>query len=205
MKQYFIDFENINSNHLMKIDFTDDSVIHLFYTDSVENIKMSALNHIIKTKAQLKTYHVSNGYKNALDFQLSTYLGFIIANSPSDEFIIVSRDQGFDRVVKFWQDNNNIKIKRLSWHNEEEKKSIEVQKVQPVKNTDSFKRPKVTLDELKRIDVCGFDRVDLFTICKNSTSKEEIHNKIEKICKSSNRSARVYKSIRPLLIKNGYV
>ncbi len=46
--------------------------------------------------------HCDNGTDNALDFQLSTYLGSLTVKNPDDNLIIVTRDTGFDVVVKFW-------------------------------------------------------------------------------------------------------
>ena len=51
---------------------------------------------------------------NGLDFQLVSYLGYLMCDNQDsdDEFIIMSNDNGFDCVVKFWN-NRNITVKRL--------------------------------------------------------------------------------------------
>lgn len=49
--------------------------------------------------------------KNALDFQLSTELGFQVAMSPENKYIIISGDSGFDAVVYYWR-RNGIDIVR---------------------------------------------------------------------------------------------
>ena len=42
-------------------------------------------------------------WKNALDFQLSTYLGYLIHEAKDSYFYIISKDNGFKHVVDFWK------------------------------------------------------------------------------------------------------
>ena len=51
--------------------------------------------------------------KNGLDFQMVSYLGYLIKTAPKSEYIIVSNDTGFDAVVKFWSDRE-IEVCRKS-------------------------------------------------------------------------------------------
>ena len=48
--------------------------------------------------------HCTNGEKNALDAQIVSAMGFMIAFCEPDkqEFIIVSKDHGYDPVIRFW-------------------------------------------------------------------------------------------------------
>ena len=38
-----------------------------------------------------------------LDFQLVTYLGYLIAQDPTGQYLIISYDRGFEYVVNFWR------------------------------------------------------------------------------------------------------
>lgn len=49
--------------------------------------------------------------KNSLDFQLPTYLGYIIAKESNKEFTVISNDEGFNSIIKFWK-SRNIRINR---------------------------------------------------------------------------------------------
>ena len=40
--------------------------------------------------------------KNFLDFQLSSYCGYLIGSTAEKDFIIVSRDNGFGSMEDFW-------------------------------------------------------------------------------------------------------
>ena len=50
---------------------------------------------------------------NALDFQLCSELGFLIAMNPGDEFIVVTNDTGYDAAVKYWR-RKEYSVKRIA-------------------------------------------------------------------------------------------
>ena len=52
------------------------------------------------------------GIKNALDFQLISYLGYLIHQYPEASFTIVSNDGGFDPPYFVWKDRH-VKVSRL--------------------------------------------------------------------------------------------
>jgi len=43
------------------------------------------------------------GTKNSLDFQLVTYIGWLIAKHADVSYVIVTNDNGFKSVVTFWK------------------------------------------------------------------------------------------------------
>ena len=45
-----------------------------------------------------------NPGKNGLDFQLVSYLGYLLKTASKSNYVIVSNDCGFDAVVRFWQE-----------------------------------------------------------------------------------------------------
>ena len=49
---------------------------------------------------------------NALDFQLSSYFGYLIGTNVDNSFIIYSNDTGFDPVIDFWT-VKGINVKRI--------------------------------------------------------------------------------------------
>ena len=50
---------------------------------------------------------------NALDFQLCSELGFLIALNKDDDFIIVTNDTGYDAAVKYWR-RKEYSVKRIA-------------------------------------------------------------------------------------------
>ena len=53
------------------------------------------------------------GKANALDFQLSTYLGACVQKHPEKKYYIISKDSGYDYVCDFWK-NTNVYVKRIA-------------------------------------------------------------------------------------------
>ena len=115
MAIYFVDYENVSQQGL---EITEnptkmiDGDVNIFYTDKCQSINMDIIHNITSLQGKVNLFHVKNGIKNALDFQLSTYLGYVISETEKgDEYIIISKDTGFDRVVWFWE-TKNVKINR---------------------------------------------------------------------------------------------
>ena len=115
MKHYFVDYENVSQQGLEVTERPAkmiDGDVNIFYTDKCQSINMDIIHNITQIRGKVNLFHVKNGIKNALDFQLSTYLGYVISETEkNDEYIIISKDTGFDRVVWFWE-TRKIKISR---------------------------------------------------------------------------------------------
>ena len=131
MKHYFIDYENVHDSGLTGIDKIDkDSVIYLLYSDACKNVSIAFLEKVLNKEIRVKLYKTETG-KNALDFQLSSVLGYIIKQNEKQEsrkgifkkqtvsehpvkqeYFIISKDQGFDAIVEFWK-QRNVNISRV--------------------------------------------------------------------------------------------
>lgn len=102
---YFIDYENIGANGFNGIDILDENdTVILFYSENNCRLPFSLHKKIGESKAGFQYYDIRTGARNAADFQLVTYLGFIIATNPDSEYAIISKDDGFNAVVRFWAD-----------------------------------------------------------------------------------------------------
>ena len=115
MNYYLIDFENVTSNDLMRVkDIKKNSTVILFYTKAKTQLNLDFIHMLHKNKVQLRTQKVINGTKNALDFQLSTFLGWTLKDcDAADNFFIVAKDKGYDCVVNYWHTRNK-KIYRIA-------------------------------------------------------------------------------------------
>lgn len=146
---FLIDFENVGSAGVRGIEllYEEDSVV-IFCSANAANISIDlALGELARTPADVSYYNMTVRGKNSLDFQLCTYLGYIISeNSQSEEdyeYIIISKDQGFDAVLDFWSSDSlasKADVKRLVSIQQAEKgnrgkrgkKSAQVKAVTPV-------------------------------------------------------------------------
>jgi len=116
-KHFLIDFENVGDEGLNGFfDLNNDDIIDLFFTDKSNKIKIDFIDKYLKEESKpiLNFIKVSYG-PQALDLQLSSYLGSIIAkdNDNEVEYMIVSKDKGYDHVIEFWKNlNSNIKVNK---------------------------------------------------------------------------------------------
>lgn len=186
MKHYFVDFENVNHFGLTTSDERIDGIVYIFYTDSCTMINMDLFGNIEKLGGQIRFFHVKNGIKNALDFQLSTYLGYIISQTnKEDKYIIISKDTGFDRVVDFWK-NQDVKIKRkIDLAN-----NVEVVEVDKTKET--VKSTKSVLDNIIKDQKT---RQAVINICRKYNNRNDIHNALIKEL-GAKKGRNVYQQIK---------
>ena len=96
MAIYLVDFENIGYNGLKGIEkLPEGDQVHLFYSSNADKLTFDIHLCINASKARVFYYKVETGAKNALDFQLATYLGSLTAANPDENYFIVSNDDGF--------------------------------------------------------------------------------------------------------------
>ncbi len=103
-KVYLVDTENVGTTwkEILPQKNTKDLII-LFYTENSPGISYKDLNIIRQYPSSFDMILCYSG-KNGLDFQLVSYLGYLIKTAPKSEYIIISNDVGYDAVVKFWCD-----------------------------------------------------------------------------------------------------
>ena len=104
MATYLIDFENVRSDGLRGVNFlSQQDTVVIFYSNNADTLTFEAMDMIMSSKAQIRKFKIARGGKNALDFQLSSYLGFLIHENLNPYFYIISRDNGFHYVIDFWK------------------------------------------------------------------------------------------------------
>ena len=179
---YLIDYENVNEGGLNGIEtLTQDDTLIIFYN---ETQKLSMDIHRLLEKAVCKKDYVkvNKSAKNYLDFQLSTYLGYLVAKNKDVKFKIISKDTGFDAVINFWK-GRQTKIER---NNDLTKNSVELLRSQvdeALKN--SHIDFKVNVNEL----------VDMIMYYKTKTNLNKgIMKKY-----SSEETGKIYAAIKPLI------
>lgn len=115
--RYLVDYENTHSNGLLGIkDLTKNDEVIIFYSSKCNSVSFEMMSDIFASEANVITKCVNVGTPNALDFQLVTLIGYLVAKVASNEWnlYIVSKDHGFDVVTEFWREHKNINIERIS-------------------------------------------------------------------------------------------
>ncbi len=108
MRSFLVDFENVKSKGLVGIDQlgSDDHVV-IFYSENSDTISFEMHCSVMRASASVEYMKVNVGGKNALDFQLSTLLGYMVAQQNNSHIFIISNDKGFDKLHDFWENTFN--------------------------------------------------------------------------------------------------
>ncbi len=133
-------------------------------------------------KAQFNLTEVKTGKANALDFQLVTYLGYLIAMAPKHNYFIVSQDKGFKSACQFWKERG-INVSLVSDLTGRDEDQVENQLAKDVRAVVS---DKAVADKVTRI------------ILKYKT-KQGIALVREFQSQDNKKASELYKAIKPLL------
>ncbi len=99
VNRVFLDFENV-----AKIDrevVSRPSVfLTVFFGAQQKKINIETMEAIRANPNQAKIVNVATAGKNALDFVLAHYLGRAVQTNPASCFHIISKDTGYDALVK---------------------------------------------------------------------------------------------------------
>ena len=112
-KIYLVDTENVHSVWVKFLSsLTSDDEMVLFYTANSQGLSYSDLDALRTGNYNFRMIKCFTG-RNGLDFQLSSYLGYLICENPTSEFYIIANDNGYDAMIRFWA-KKDISVKRLS-------------------------------------------------------------------------------------------
>ena len=117
---YLIDTENIPTKWINDIKPNKDDIIYLFrLKDSQKNyITLDDAVDISNIGAKINIVECERGKPkmNALDFQLISYIGYLIGRKNDNSFILYSNDNGFDPAIEYWK-NKGVNIKKIEIEN----------------------------------------------------------------------------------------
>ena len=188
MKIYFVDLENISVTALcttQEIDAGD--LVFIFYSDVCKKSAAKIKDNISENGIIYKTIKAKSGITNALDFQLSSYLGYIISKNICNNYecIIVSYDKGYEVVCDFWK-----------------KRGINIHRIDNFSHDTNLIRKKVTISELRPyLDKKDIKyETDILNIVNTVVSKQKLHGNLGKIIRNSARTGKIYKRIKPLFL-----
>lgn len=184
MNIYLIDYENVSSFAIDALETVNkNDRIVIFYSKKCDKISFQMLHKIIHAKASLEIYEVQDQRKNSLDFQLVTYMGYLVAVFPQANFVILSNDEDFQSSIRFWKEKENIKMNKKAINIKEKQwlKDLEatLKKNVPTLQADLPKIIKI-IDHLKKID------------------KQAIHQELVKAC-GKVEGVEIYRLMKPYL------
>jgi hypothetical protein len=98
-KVLLIDYENVQGVDLSRIERMDCRVF--VFTGSNQNrIPFELVSSAQRLGERLDWIRVEGSGPNALDFHIAYYLGARVARNPGDEYFVLSRDKGFDPLIR---------------------------------------------------------------------------------------------------------
>ncbi len=185
MKYYLVDYENVNTHGLDGINkLAEEDIVCIFYSDAADTLTFGLHRRINESKATILFQKVDVGRKNALDFQLASYLGYIIHENINKTitYCIVTKDQGFSSLVLYWTRKNIdvsivLDVSGKNEKNEKNKLKKEVQKL-------------ISDEEVIEIVV---------QFIQKYKTKQGINNALVKHLKDGKKAGEIYKTIKPLL------
>lgn len=197
MNYYLVDYENVNSQGLEGISsLTNNDTVIIFYSENADTMTFGLHLKLNETAAAVQYQCVDVGQKNALDFQLSSYLGFLICdnlNRGDCKYYIVTNDHGFSCLSNYWK-KINVNVDLIctlsgSSCNTVPQKALKDELVLRVEEL----LPKEHRDKADNIAA----------IIRQSKDKVELHNTLVKQYPSQNhRTAQLlYKQLKQLITK----
>lgn len=127
----FVDLENVQKIALARVPA--DARVMIFYGVTQKKIPEELVVQAQPLGARLQWIKIAGQGPNALDFHIAFYLGQELAKSPTSDCVILSRDTGFDPLVRHVQAGGHT-CRRVS--------SLEhaFRALQPARDIDPFDR-----------------------------------------------------------------
>lgn len=176
---FLVDYENVSNSGLVGIDkLGENDRLIIFYSKHANNISIETHIKLEESKVKKEYIEIQIGTKNALDFQLSTYLGALIKENSNEDFAIISKDAGYHAVIDFWKLRNKTVDIYVS---------VDKTELLDIKN------------EVQAVLPEHEDKIVTITeILKKYKTKQGINNALVKEYKSETAGV-LYKAIKPLL------
>lgn len=204
MNYFLVDYENVNVGGLDGVsNLTENDTVIIFYSINADTLTFEMHRRINESKANFEFQKILLKERNALDFQLCSYLGYLIRDTGTDEnsknsYFIVSNDKGYSILPDYWKKFGfNLKIVSNLSKNEiklSQPVKNEIKPIQPVQNT--IKTEKELNEILKNQDKNVISKVA--QIINTAENKKDIHNTLVKNF-DSKKGVEIYRAIKSFI------
>lgn len=196
---YLVDYENVkNLIELGELKETDKVII--FYTKNANTLTFEDHLAMKNTRAKIELKMVAVG-NNALDFQLSTYLGYLIGKNER-EFCVISKDNGYDSIIQFWKSEHNIQIeKRATFIKKETTGSSKEANSKAKKQGENLNKSELeTVLEKSSLSLSKEDIKKVENIINQYKTKVAINSNLQKYFNDNEKvRTNIYKVLKPFL------
>ena len=194
MNYFLVDFENVNTDGVTDfVKVSEGDAVTIFYSEQCNGITLDVIEDITKNKGSLNCYKAKTGTQHALDFQLSSYLGYLIGKGAEDaKYHIVSHDKGYDCLCDYWKEQG-VAVDRIGANEP-------VMNLQTPKKKNKVKTSKrATIEEIKKYLADEDAPEEILTIFNQNKTKQAICIGMSKKFRDSKRTSAIYKKLKPLL------
>lgn len=182
MNCYLVDYENVGSEGLNGIaELDEENIIHIFYSKNADKITFELHIQLNLSKANIFYHKAEVAHKNALDFQLSSYLGWLVKDNPDHNYFIVSKDNGFSSLLPFWK-----------------KHKVNIALVADVSRLNIQENINGVIEHVKELTKDEKNAGTIANIILSYKTKQGINNALVKLF-DTKRAGEIYKAIKSLI------
>ncbi len=110
-KYVLIDYENVQPDAIAALDKEKYNVM-LFVGSKQDKVKFDIVS-VLQGMGERGSYiKISDSGKNALDFHIAYYIGQLVVKEPDAHLYILSKDTGFDSLLKHLK-SKNVSARRV--------------------------------------------------------------------------------------------
>lgn len=207
MAIYLIDYENTGVKGLYGIEnLQEDDLIVVFYGPKTGAVPFDDHVRISTSVSHVEYIKTSKTAKNYLDFQLTTYLGYLVAHTGIKEYYVISRDSGYDSIVDFWKARGMTVVRRENISpRKPEKQPVKSVKQKTANENENIKSVPETVRKkvrhiLKAENLQGGAYKKIYSCMLQATDKQTLNNALVKVF-SQEDGNRYYKQIVPIFIE----
>jgi len=110
-KLLLVDFENVHQVDLAHLDEHFNVIIFVGLVQ--KTIPIELVMSAQKLGSRVEWQRVEGNASNALDFYIACHLGRVLEKSPTQHCIVLSKDKGFDPLLRHLN-KNGLKCKRIN-------------------------------------------------------------------------------------------
>lgn len=171
---------------------TAEDFVVIFYSQNANSLTFEIHKEIVSSAAKIEYKCVGVGGQNALDFQLSSYLGYLIKSTENTQcdIYIVTKDKGFSYVTSFWKSEKNVNIKILSTLSKTP--------------TDNATAPPDNVETLLRqlhLELKENEIEEILAMLAKYKTTQTINGYLNKLFKDSTKAGTILKLIKPFIKK----
>lgn len=110
-KLLLVDYENVQQVELARLD--DGFRVIIFVGVSQKSVPIELVTNAQKLGSRVEWQKVTGDGRNALDFFIALHLGRVLERTPRPDVVILSKDKGFDPLLKYLN-ASGLKTRRVN-------------------------------------------------------------------------------------------